>query len=336
MGPIITQTVVATIGKMHDGATIVAEIGALLNYVQHVFATQEVMRQRKQWDEDREAKVNETIARAMKEWDDEHYPRLLHATWGWHPFYPSFIANPLCYAFRPTFPLYHSVVEGSDVHALLLQQSHVQRIYPVPWSVLLLRCFLKYHSLLPPLVSHPSNGSTVANVTEWSNLAQQANGDGSRHWHLATTYLKEEGFLMFAGARAVDSHHQWVAEVDVAFRDLVNGTPTWWAELHMWCNSVQFRAVQDMAFHDKQTWLNVWVIRDRPATFLPPLACYEQWLQHREDLDIGYVLANPGIFWLFQLLHVQQLPRLLPKVFIITIPMCAWSGRHYGPTIGAC
>ena len=188
------------------------------------------------------------------------------------------------------------------MHALVLQQSHVTRVYPVPWSVLLLRCFIKYHTLLPPLVSHPTNGSTVANVTEWSKLAQEVDGEGGRAWQLATTYLKEEGFLMFAGARPVQSHEEWVAEVEDATKDFRNLTPTWWAELQMWCNSVRFRAVQDMAFHDRQTWLNAWVIRERPTCSSPPLACYERWLQHREDLDIGYVLANPGMFWIFLML----------------------------------
>ena len=69
---------------------------------------------------------------------------------GLAPLYPSFVANPLCTSFRPTYPLYHSVVEGLHVHSQLLQQSHVERVYPVPWSVLLLHCFLKYHSLSPP------------------------------------------------------------------------------------------------------------------------------------------------------------------------------------------
>ena len=26
----------------------------------------------------------------MEDWDAEHYPHLLQATWGWHPFYSSF------------------------------------------------------------------------------------------------------------------------------------------------------------------------------------------------------------------------------------------------------
>ena len=294
--PQITEVVVATVSKAHDVAAVAAEVGALVKYVEHTFLMREAMRQRKQWEDDRQAKVTEAIAKAMKEWDDEHYPRLLMATWGWHPFYYSFVANPLCGDFTPPYPLYHSVVEGSDVHALVLQQTHVTRVYPVPWSVLLLRCFLKFHTPLPPMVSHPSNGATLANVTEWSKLAQAANGEGSRSWQVATTYLKEEGFLVFAGARPVQSHDQWVAEVDDATQELINPTSEWWAELHMWCNSTRFRAVQDMAFHDRQTWIHAWMIRDRPPSSSPPLACYEQWLQHREELDIGYVLANPGIF----------------------------------------
>ena len=62
----------------------------------------------------------------------------------------------------------------------------------------------------------------------------------------------------------------------------------------MWCNSAQLRAVQDMAFYDKELWLKVWMIRDRPYEYSPPpLACYEWWLQYREDMDIRYVIADP-------------------------------------------
>ena len=295
MGPATTQSVAAAVSKVYDEGAMAEEIGALLKYVEHTVVMREVNRQRKQWEEDRQAKVAEAIARAMQVWDDEHYPHLLQATWGWHPFYTSFVANPLCATFRPPFPLAHSCAEGWDVHSLLLQQSHVQRVYPVPWSVLLIRCFLKYHALSPPLVAHPTSGSTVTNVAEWSKLAQEEHGDGARAWRLATTYLKEEGYLLFAGARPVHSYEHWVADVDDATKDLKLANPTWWSELDVWCNSVRFRALQDMAFHDRQTWLDAWVIRDQPQDCSPPLARYERWLQHREDVDIGYVLGKPGI-----------------------------------------
>ena len=173
----------------------------------------------------------------------------------------------------------------------------------MPWSVLLIRCFLKYQFTSPPLVSHPFHGSTVANVAEWSKLAQEAGGDGSHAWRSATAYLKEEGFLLFAGARPVHSHDQWVAEVEDATQDFINNTPGWLTELQMWCDTTRFRAVQDMAFHDRQTWLKAWVIRDRPADSSAPLASYNQWLRHREDLDMGYVFTNPGNFRQFHVLH---------------------------------
>lgn len=97
----------------------------------------------------------------MKQCNDKHYPRLLQANWGWHPFYPSFIANPLYANFRPIYPLNYLVVQGWDVHALLLQQSHVQRIYHVPWSILyfvvslniIAYCPIWYHTLRPALLS---------------------------------------------------------------------------------------------------------------------------------------------------------------------------------------
>ena len=258
--------------------------------------TDRLFKRIKQWDDDRQVKVSAAIATAMTEWDEEHYPRLLEATWGWHLFYPSFVANPLCRSFRPAYPLYHSVVEGLEVHSQLLKQCHVGRVYPVPWSVLLLCSFLQFHSLLPPLISHPFIGGSVANVTTWMKLAHEHEGEGSFAWRLARKYLKQEGFIVFAGARPVDSQQEWSAEVDAAWLDFKNPFSEWWAELQRWCQSTHFRAVQDMAFHDKASWLNAWVIRDRPASTSPPLACYEEWLQHREDLDIGYVLANPGSF----------------------------------------
>ena len=295
VGPPIIELVVAIVSKADDASAIAAEIGALVKYVEHTFLMREVTKQRKQWEDDRQAKVNDAIARAMKAWDDEHYPHLLLATWGWHPFYTCFVANPLCFDFTPSHPILNGIVEGSDVHAIVLQQTHVTRVYPVPWSVLLIRCFLKFHTPSAAVVSHPSNGSTVSNVTEWSKLAQSADAGGSGAWQLATSYLKQEGLVMFAGSRPVESHEQWVTEVDDATQDLMHPTPEWWAELNMWCNATRFKAIKDMAFHDRQSWLKAWVIRDRPQSVSPPLQCFERWLQHREDLDIGYVLANPGI-----------------------------------------
>ena len=229
-----------------DNAALQSEIAALCHYIQHTCNMRQVTKQRKQWDEDRLARINDTISRVMREWDDEHYPRLLEATWGWHPFYVSFISNPLNATFRPSYPLHHSVVEGCNVHALLLKQSHVQRCFHVPWCVLLIRCFLKFHSLLPPLVSHPHSGGTDNNVEGWLSLTKDLDGSGSRTWHLAKTYLRDEGFLMFAGARSVDSQHDWEAEVEDAWSHLLNPTPDWWAELRGWCNSTQLRAMQDM------------------------------------------------------------------------------------------
>ena len=49
-----------------------------------------------------------------------------------------------------------------------------------------------------------------------------------------------------------------------------------------------------MAFHDKQMWIQAWVIRDPPSAPARSLARYERWLQYREDMDLAYVLANPG------------------------------------------
>ena len=293
--PTITENVVATISRVGDEAGLGSEINALVNYIQHMFHMRNVLKQRKQWDEDRQAKIVAAIAAAMKHWDQDHYPRLLEASWGWHPFYLSFVANPLCSSWTPTYPLLHSVVEGLGVHSQLLQECYLERIHPVPWSVLYIRSFLQFHTISPPLISHPVTGGSVANVTEWLKLAEEDEGDGWRAWHFGKRYLKEEGFLLFAGARDIDSKHQWHTQVDAAWMDLRHPSPDWWAELRHWCQTTQFRAVQDMAFHDKASWLNAWVIRDRPVTSAAPLAVYDRWLQHREDMDIGYVLASPGI-----------------------------------------
>jgi hypothetical protein len=88
---------------------------------------------------------------------------------------------------------------------------------------------------------------------------------------LAKNYLKNDGFFMFAGARSVDFQHEWVAEVEDVWFHLRNPTTKWWAELRGWCNSTQFRAIQDMAFHDKHVWFNAWVICDCPTTTSPKL-----------------------------------------------------------------
>ena len=299
--PAITDAVEGVMTRIELAHAMDVEVAGLIAYVQDIFVAREVARDRKQWEDDRQKKISEAIANAMKEWDDEHYPRLLEAYWGWHPFYSSFLANPLCVSFLPTFPLSHCAVEGWDVHEVVLQQSQVTQVHPVPWSVLLLRCFLRYYTPFPPLLLHPQNGVTGANIAKWLRDAKQVEGDGPRAWRFATSYLKEEGFLVFAGARPVDSKHQWVADVDAAWYNLRNPSPQWWAELRQWCNSTQFRAVQDMAQHDKQFWIKLWVMRNAPSSSAPAIARYEQWLQYREDLDIGYVLANPGKFFDIQL-----------------------------------
>jgi hypothetical protein len=60
-------------------------------------------------------------------------------------------------------------------------------------------------------------------------------------------YLKDEDFVLFAGIRPVDLHEQWVADVEGVWKDLRNPDAQWWAELRMWCNSIQIIAVQDMS-----------------------------------------------------------------------------------------
>ena len=51
--PAITETVVATMSKVGDESGIVYEIAALLSYIEHIFVMRNVMKQRKQWDDDR-------------------------------------------------------------------------------------------------------------------------------------------------------------------------------------------------------------------------------------------------------------------------------------------
>ena len=191
------------------------------------------------------------------------------------------------------------------------------------------------HPTSPPLISHPFRGATITNVTSWLKLAGEAEGDGWRAWHLAITYLKEDGFIMFAGAWEVDSKQQWLAELDVAQMELNDPNPDWWAGLQRWCQSTQIRAVQDMAFHDKASWMNAWVIRDQPTTASAPLVCYDRWLQHREDVDIGYVLANPGNFPLHPPLLEVNVTGSDSSVFALTMPMCPTLGRCHGTNVGA-
>jgi hypothetical protein len=105
---------------------------------------------------------------------------------------------------------------------MLLQHFYVKMVYHVPWSVLLLHCFLKFYNVLSPLLSHPSNDLTDVNITKWLKLEKQLCEFGSHVWQLATTYLKEKGFVLFAGVRPVDSHEQWVVDVEDAWKDLRN------------------------------------------------------------------------------------------------------------------
>lgn len=64
--PTITDNVVATINRVGDEAGLGSEINALVNYIQHMFHMRNVLKQRKQWDEDRQAKIVAAIAAAMK------------------------------------------------------------------------------------------------------------------------------------------------------------------------------------------------------------------------------------------------------------------------------
>ena len=78
----MTEAVVWAITKVDDETAMQVEVAALVKYVDHSFQVREVMKLRKEWEDDRQAKVDDSIARAMKEWDDKHYPRLLQASWG--------------------------------------------------------------------------------------------------------------------------------------------------------------------------------------------------------------------------------------------------------------
>ena len=73
----ITQTVVDVVSKIHDAPAVATKIVALVTYVQGIFLRRKVVKQRKQWEDDRQKKVGEAIARAMKQWDDDNYPRML-------------------------------------------------------------------------------------------------------------------------------------------------------------------------------------------------------------------------------------------------------------------
>ena len=109
--PPITKAVVGVVKKIDDATAMTVEIVALITYIRYIFVMREVVKERKQWEDDHQKKISEAIAKAMKQWDGELYPRLLQATWGWHPFYSFFLANPLCTNFISTYPLSHSTTE---------------------------------------------------------------------------------------------------------------------------------------------------------------------------------------------------------------------------------
>jgi hypothetical protein len=77
------EVVEGGVNKIDDAASAVdVEIEALITYVKHTFLMRDLMKERKQWEDNRQKKVTDAIAKAMKQWDDEHYPCLLQATWG--------------------------------------------------------------------------------------------------------------------------------------------------------------------------------------------------------------------------------------------------------------
>ena len=131
----------------------------------------------------------------MKRWDDDNYLRMLQVTWSWHLFYPSFVNNLICIIFKHAFSLLHSIGKGADIHVVVLGHSHVRKVYHVFWSVLLIRCFLKFYNLKSFLLSHPWDGVTDAHVTAWLKFGGKNDGFGSHVWQLTTRHLKEEGFF---------------------------------------------------------------------------------------------------------------------------------------------
>jgi hypothetical protein len=48
------------------------------------------------------------------------------------------------------------------------------------------------------LLSHPQHGATHMNVLSWMGIP---NTNLSMPWHMAKNYLKEDGYIMFYGAR---------------------------------------------------------------------------------------------------------------------------------------
>lgn len=69
--PTITKAVVGVFSNIDDATAVDVEIAALTTYVQHIFVMGEVVKERKQWEDNRQKKVSEAIAKAMKQWDDE-------------------------------------------------------------------------------------------------------------------------------------------------------------------------------------------------------------------------------------------------------------------------
>lgn len=78
--PVFTKMVVAAMSQVDDNVIFQFQIDVVCHYIQHTDVSCEVMTQLKQWDDDRHAKINDVISKAMKELDNKHYLRLLEAT----------------------------------------------------------------------------------------------------------------------------------------------------------------------------------------------------------------------------------------------------------------
>lgn len=66
--------------KVYDVTALKFENDDLFHYIQHNFIMREVMKKRMLWDDDRQTNINNVIAKAMKQWDNEHYPHMLKTT----------------------------------------------------------------------------------------------------------------------------------------------------------------------------------------------------------------------------------------------------------------
>jgi hypothetical protein len=69
------------------------EFQGLYEHVNHVILSNVHEEIRRNWEEKHVTQVFNHVKRQMDQFDLEHYPKLLHLKWQWHPFYKVFVVD---------------------------------------------------------------------------------------------------------------------------------------------------------------------------------------------------------------------------------------------------